>query len=1067
MVLIKNIQSLFIFFSFSILGKLAYWNYTCLSYFMCLFHHILSNSVTNNMNSESIAVCVAPSLFHKQDRPNDYATSKQIVSFVCLLLENIEQLFGKQTLRLIKAVAAQADAASSDNACSLRSMDFQHNQHLTSATASIASSVITTTTATTATTNTGNINELDTDSNDGHHNDSSIDDVIGTSSEIEILDLAHSLTNKNLELNSLLTQSLTGPAAILATQSLNGNRLIGSHLKTNLLTTSNHHDFSSNTLSVDSGLSVPTATSDPESEKSSESAVINSKLKNETVFKQQQQLILKKEQDFQLLNVRSQSTREEPKESTKEIQQIHSADDKKLSKRGSDDYYFGNESLGTSVSSSTLPNPSTIGPLDNNLKGNKIYKKVTNNTLNSSNKKYAKKNSIATMKQFSESDVFYDSSILKDDSSLNKISVRLASEESFEDYVNNNLSSIHDTDKSELSRSAINLKSYTTNAPQQQQQQQAACLNTNKKENKKSLIKINFEKSINQLQTNVLKGINMSIGIASDILTTFQSSTSTSTSNLANNEPASNTHNHRTSSASSVYLPQTSATLTKVNIMDRQQSTTDIQPTVANASTMTTARRKVSKTKDDYKPSKQFVENLQATQRNRNYSATSSTGSSSSGISRNSSRESSLSDNDSKSIKQSNSSANNLNDNNLMTTANSSVQNNREQYKRSKKTRNKNSVLRAKSFNYQTTSSPIEVNNNPTKNPNLTASVYTSKEFTNQLNNNINKRNIRRSVSLKHYKDDSLQYSDKSVIENQPNVTPIFSKNDNAETKNVTKIVNYNISKVDTSISNSNSSATPTVLTTSVSDLQKVPNTSITSFIELKSTKPQQKPQTVTNDSSHQYITKVYTSNMSKPSTLSRSTNLQDYRPVSSYFPTTSKSIASLTTNNVKDSINSGTLGGAQSLSSTLPANRLSVGGINMDNAKSLNELKNMKNNNGMLTTLPSSNQDQNLVNVTWSVSNIRKQFEQAKQMEENNGSYRQLLQNTPPTMRKPIQSISSIFQVDQQSAQQQVKTRANSATSPETSSSAVNNYLSTVKINRSKNVVNFKDIYGNPTTYI
>ncbi len=995
------------------------------------------------MDAHNISVCVAPSLFHKLDRPNDVETSLQTISFVRLLIENIETLFGKPTIVLLKAAADSLSKNNNNNNNNSNSgiqsiVDYQHKQHLASTTASIASSVLTATTTTTVnSTNTNN--ELDTDSNDGHNNDSSIDDVIGTSSEIEILDLAHSLANKNQnpELNSLLTQSLTGPAAILATQSLNNSSR--GHIKTNLLTTSNHHDFSSNTLSVDSGLSVPTATSDPESEKSSESAAITAK-QNENTFKQQQQ-INNKEPELKIptkTNIRSLSAREEAKESTNELKK-HFVDDTNGLRVVKNEFYYGDENMVGSLSASTLATS-----LDNNsLQTKKIYKKVSNNTLNSSNKKYTKKNSTTIMKQFSESDVFYESTALKDDIISNN------REQSFNDYVNKNNSNDNSSlskdidDKSQsLSKSAINLKSYTTVVPQQQQQQQKSNLI-----NKKSLLKVNLEKSFNQIQSNVLKGINMGLGLASDIISTLHSSSGGSNNN-SNSFQNNNDNISSPRTSSSVYIPQTSATLTKVNIIEKQHQSTATElptniPAQANASTMTTTRRKVSKTKDDYKPSRQFVENLQATQRNRNYSATSSTGSS---ISRNSSRESSLSDD--LSIKRSNS-------NNLII---NDVQNNREQYKRSKRTRNKNSVLRAKSFNYQTTSSPIEAQNN--KNPNLTASIYTN--FNDHLNN---KRNVRRSVSLKNYTDNSSQY------DKQP-VTKIIHQQQNP----ITKIVTHNssnISKVDTS-SISNSSATPTTITTSINDLQKVPNTSITSFIELKSAK--QQPDVTPDNSSFQNISKVYTSNnQTKPATLSRSTNLQDYRPLCSpYNPSTSKSISSLTANSFKDTFNNATLGGIQSLSSTLPGNRSSISG-NQDQVKALNEFK-----NGMLTTLPTSTQDLNLVNVTWSVSNIRKQFEQNKQLEENNGgsggSYRQLVSqqpslNTPPTTRKPIQSISSMFQIDQQLKAQHIKARANSTNSPEqtiaSSTTNSNNYLSTVKINRSKNVVNFKDIYGNPTTYI
>jgi hypothetical protein len=86
-----------------ILARLPTWNYVCLKHFMCLFNCIARNSVVNKMDSHNIAVCVAPSMFHKVDRPSDVESSFQKIAFVKYLIENTEQLFGDDTFKLLKS----------------------------------------------------------------------------------------------------------------------------------------------------------------------------------------------------------------------------------------------------------------------------------------------------------------------------------------------------------------------------------------------------------------------------------------------------------------------------------------------------------------------------------------------------------------------------------------------------------------------------------------------------------------------------------------------------------------------------------------------------------------------------------------------------------------------------------------------------------------------------------------------------------------------------------------------------------------------------------------------------
>jgi hypothetical protein len=91
--------------------RLSKWNYTLLRHFMCLFAHIASHAHLNKMDAHNISVCVAPSMFHKLDRPNDVESSFKAIAFVEFLINNIEALFGPDTLSLLPS----SSVSSSDN----------------------------------------------------------------------------------------------------------------------------------------------------------------------------------------------------------------------------------------------------------------------------------------------------------------------------------------------------------------------------------------------------------------------------------------------------------------------------------------------------------------------------------------------------------------------------------------------------------------------------------------------------------------------------------------------------------------------------------------------------------------------------------------------------------------------------------------------------------------------------------------------------------------------------------------------------------------------------------------
>lgn len=55
------------------------------------------------MDAHNISVCVAPSMFHKLDRPNDVESSFKAIAFVEFLINNTEALFGADTMSLLKS----------------------------------------------------------------------------------------------------------------------------------------------------------------------------------------------------------------------------------------------------------------------------------------------------------------------------------------------------------------------------------------------------------------------------------------------------------------------------------------------------------------------------------------------------------------------------------------------------------------------------------------------------------------------------------------------------------------------------------------------------------------------------------------------------------------------------------------------------------------------------------------------------------------------------------------------------------------------------------------------------
>ncbi len=388
--------------------------------------------------------------------------------------------------------------------------------------------------------------------------------------------------------------------------------------------------------------------------------------------------------------------------------------------------------------------------------------------------------------------------------------------------------------------------------------------------------------------------------------------------------------------SSSVYIPCSSVSLKRINTFDntsesclsvaqQQQQTAEIDGKSLVPTTIIATRRKVSKSKDDYKPSRHFVENLQnATQGRRNHSSDSSDNSINHSPRSMTTRSSSMS--------TSSANDNDCGGGGMKRTAKRGVN------------RHKNSVLRAKSFSQHIDDSRVVINKQ-VANPNLMATMYARAE-----NEMKNQTKVRRSASLKNYEDDQ-QFN------------KIYDSEHKLKSNQMTS-QSYRLSSAHATVQNEKSSRQ----TDTLSDKRI---SSSTMNVNQSST---QQTDTTASVKHEKTETKYQTSNLEHLAKLS------------------SKSITSLAYN-ASTSMRHG------SQNDKLTAN---VDG----QSKS------------------SMNADSGFMNVTWSVSNIRKQFEQTS-YEEN------------PSMRIRSRATPSVGSTSYYSSMTRVKSVA------------------------------YTDVHGNPTTYI
>jgi hypothetical protein len=95
------------------MNRLPKWNFVCLKHFVSLFYLVSQNSSVNKMDIHNIAVCVAPSIFYKFDRPNDVESSFRTIAFLEYLIENMVAVFEDDSpFRSLQTLAQQASSNS-------------------------------------------------------------------------------------------------------------------------------------------------------------------------------------------------------------------------------------------------------------------------------------------------------------------------------------------------------------------------------------------------------------------------------------------------------------------------------------------------------------------------------------------------------------------------------------------------------------------------------------------------------------------------------------------------------------------------------------------------------------------------------------------------------------------------------------------------------------------------------------------------------------------------------------------------------------------------------------------
>ncbi|XP_073701943.1 T cell activation RhoGTPase activating protein b [Garra rufa] len=108
--------------------KLPKANSLLLQHLLCLFHHISQHSETNKMDARNLAVCIAPTLLHRDSQPLDRDDVEKATNLIQFLIENCCEVFGNAILKLFGDLEDQESIDKSDSA-SLMSPDISFDIH--------------------------------------------------------------------------------------------------------------------------------------------------------------------------------------------------------------------------------------------------------------------------------------------------------------------------------------------------------------------------------------------------------------------------------------------------------------------------------------------------------------------------------------------------------------------------------------------------------------------------------------------------------------------------------------------------------------------------------------------------------------------------------------------------------------------------------------------------------------------------------------------------------------------------------------------------------------------------
>ncbi|XP_067273386.1 T-cell activation Rho GTPase-activating protein-like isoform X2 [Pseudorasbora parva] len=108
--------------------KLPKANSLLLQHLLCLFRHISRCSETNKMDTKNLAVCIAPTLLHRDSQPLDRDDVEKVTDLIQFLIENSFEVFGEPIKKLFDDLEEQDSIDKSDSA-SLRSPEISFDVH--------------------------------------------------------------------------------------------------------------------------------------------------------------------------------------------------------------------------------------------------------------------------------------------------------------------------------------------------------------------------------------------------------------------------------------------------------------------------------------------------------------------------------------------------------------------------------------------------------------------------------------------------------------------------------------------------------------------------------------------------------------------------------------------------------------------------------------------------------------------------------------------------------------------------------------------------------------------------